>query len=357
MVAAGRMGCIADIEGSYRLGAGLLRTAQAKDFLPEPPEQLCSLLQISDDGELTMKFSVEFPSVAYREGPLAVAKLAQAIESIGYDQLDMFDHVVMGYPTSERAAPIYPPQMPIMEAIVVLSFVAAVTSRIGLGTEVMVLPQRQPVLVAKQISTLDTLSLGRVRLGVGVGWQESEYDALEEPFNTRGARMDEAIKILRAYWGDSKVDFDGTYYSSHAMAMEPKPPQGGQLPIWIGGHAERALQRVGELGDGWLATAINDPARAQRDVATIHRHAEAAGRDPALIGLQQMIEVPPRDDRGKGFYADLDQVAARAVAVKEMGFGWGALNATAIFQSGARSVDEMIDVLGRTHERLVSETA
>lgn len=304
-----------------------------------------------------MKFSVEFPSVAYREGPQGVGKLAQAIEDIGYDQLDMFDHVVMGYPTAERAAPIYPPQMPIMEAIVVLSYVAAVTSRIGLGTEVMVLPQRQPVLVAKQISTLDTLCEGRVRLGVGVGWQESEYDALEEPFNNRGARMDEAITLLRAYWGDSQIDFDGTYYSSTAMAMEPKPPQGARLPIWIGGHAERALRRVGELGDGWLATAINNPERAKRDVAMIHQYAEAAGRDPAAIGLQQMIEVPPRDERGKGFYADLDQVAARAVAVKEMGFGWGALNATAIFQSGARSVDGMIDVLGRIHERLVAETS
>ena len=153
-----------------------------------------------------MKLSVEFPSVVYREGPEQVARLARAIEEIGYDQLDMFDHVVMGFPTDVRPAPIYPPQMPIMEAIVVLSFAAAVTSRIGLGTEVLVLPQRQPVLVAKQISTLDTLSAGRVRLGVGVGWQASEFQALGEDFSNRGRRMDEAIDLLRACWGESHIE-------------------------------------------------------------------------------------------------------------------------------------------------------
>ncbi len=304
-----------------------------------------------------MKLSVEFPSVAYREGPEGIIRLAKAIEDIGYDQLDMFDHVVMGYPTETRAAPIYPPQMPIMEALMVLAYAAAVTTRIGLGTEVLVLPQRQPVLVAKQISTLDTLSGGRVRLGVGVGWQASEYDALEESFANRGRRMDEAIRLLRAYWSEEKVEFAGEYYTSHAMAMEPKPPQGGQLSIWIGGLAPAALRRVGELGDGWLATAFTDPDRARAAVATIHRHAEDAGRDPAAIGLQQMLDVPPRDDSGKGFYADLDQVEARALAVKEMGFEWGALNATAIFQSGARSVDAMIDTLGALHERLRAATA
>jgi probable F420-dependent oxidoreductase len=303
-----------------------------------------------------MKLAVEFPSVAYREGPAAISRLASAIEDIGFDQLDMFDHVVMGHPTATRPKPMYPPEMPILEALMVLSYAAAVTSRIGLGTEVLVLPQRQPVLVAKQISTLDTLSGGRVRLGVGVGWQASEYDALEEEFENRGARMDEAIDLIRAYWRDSRVDYQGTHYTTEAMAMEPKSPQGASLPIWIGGTSESALRRVGQKGDGWLATAMIDPDEARRAVATIHRHAEAADRDPAGIGLQQMIDVPPRGEEGKNFYRDLDQVEARAVAVKEMGFEWGTLNATAIFQSGARSVDAMIETLEQIHERLRGAT-
>src|SRR5258705_27480 len=114
-----------------------------------------------------MKLSVEFPSVSYREGPAAVAGLARAIERIGYDHIDIFDHVVMGVPIEGRARGPYNAAMPILEALMALSYIAAVTTRVTLGTEVLVLPQRQPTLVAKQVSTLDTLSGGRVRLGVG----------------------------------------------------------------------------------------------------------------------------------------------------------------------------------------------
>lgn len=299
-----------------------------------------------------MKLSVEFPSVAYREGPAGITRLARSIEQIGFDQLDMFDHVVMGFPTDTRPAPVYPPQMPIMEALMMLSYFAAATDRIGLGTEVLILPQRQPVLVAKQIATLDILSGGRVRLGVGVGWQASEYEALGESFASRGARMDEAITLLRTCWGESHVDLHSGHYQVHAMAMEPKSPQAERLPIWIGGHSERALQRVGELGDGWLAPAMTDADKARAAVASIRRHAEKSGRNPDRIGLQQMLDVPPRDAAGKRFYSDLDRVESRALAVAEMGFAWGALNATAMFQSGARSIDAIIDLLGAIHERL-----
>lgn len=304
-----------------------------------------------------MKLAVEFPSVAYREGPEGITRLAKAVEDIGFDQLDMFDHVIMGYPTDNRPAPIYPPQMPIMEALMMLAYMAAGTTKIGLGTEVLVLPQRQPVLVAKQVSTLDTLSAGRMRLGVGVGWQDSEYDALEEDFGTRGRRMDEAIHLLRAYWADAQIDFNGEYYTSTAMAMEPKPPQGRDLPIWIGGNSPRALRRVGELGDGWLATAIQNPEKAASMVATIREHAENAGRDPDSIGLQMMLDVPPTGDDGKSFYSDLDMVVNRANAVAEMNFEWGALNATAIFQAGFRSVDAIIDKLGELHDAIRAEVS
>lgn len=304
-----------------------------------------------------MKLAVEFPSIAYREGPEGITKLAKAVEDIGFDQLDMFDHVIMGYPTDNRPAPMYPPQMPIMEALMMLAYMAASTTKIGLGTEVLVLPQRQPVLVAKQVSTLDTLSAGRMRLGVGVGWQVSEYDALEEDFGNRGQRMDEAIHLLRAYWSDEKIDFNGEHYTSTAMAMEPKPPQGGELPIWIGGNSARALRRVGELGDGWLATAIQNPEKAASMVATIREHAQNADRDPDQIGMQMMLDVPPTGDAGKSFYSDLDMVVRRANAVAEMHFEWGALNATAIFQAGFRSVDAIIDKLAELHDAIRAEVS
>ena len=299
-----------------------------------------------------MKLSVEFPSVAYREGPAAVKRLAKAIEDIGFDQLDMFDHVLMGYGTDRRPAPMYPPKMPIMEALMVLSYAAAVTDRIGLGTEVLILPQRQPTLVAKQISTLDTLSGGRVRLGVGVGWQVSEYEALNEDFGNRGKRMDESIKLIRAYWSDEEVNFQGEFYTANAMAMEPKSPQGSKLPIWIGGTSKAALRRVAELGDGWLATAIEDVDVAKSFIQRIHEHAESIGRNPNEIGMQMMLDVPPRDEAGKQFYKHADNVLARADAVKSAGFEWGALNATAMFQAGYKSVDALIDQLAVLHDAL-----
>ncbi|HZV96255.1 MAG TPA: LLM class F420-dependent oxidoreductase [Candidatus Nitrosocosmicus sp.] len=302
-----------------------------------------------------MKLSVEFPSVAYREGPAGIVRLARAIEAIGYDHIDIFDHVVMGYPVDGRPPGPYTPTMPIVEALMGLAYMAAVTSRVTLGTEVLVLPQREPTLVAKQVSTLDTLSGGRVRLGIGVGWQESEYEAMGADFHTRGARMDEAIALMRAYWGDPQVEYSGKHYRVHAMAMEPKPPQGGRLPIWIGGYSDAAFRRVGRLGDGWLASRVSDAEDARRALESIRRHAEAAGRDPASIGLQSMVAPPPRDAEGKRFYAEPDRVVARAAALQAMGFQWVSLNATAMFQAGARSVDAMIEGLGLLHGRLRAE--
>jgi probable F420-dependent oxidoreductase len=299
-----------------------------------------------------MKLSVEFPSVAYREGPAAVLRLARAIEELGYDHIDIFDHVVMGFPVPGRPPGPYSASMPILEPFVTLAALATVTSRVTLGTEVLVLPQRQPTLVAKQVSTLDTLSGGRMRLGVGIGWQESEYEALGEDFHTRGQRMDEAIALLRAYWTDAHVNHTGPHYRAVEMAMEPKPPQGGRLPIWIGGLVDAALRRVGRLGDGWLASRVGDAADGRKAIETIRRAAEAAGRDPAAIGLQSMVAPPPRDAEGKRFWAEHDRVLARAGELQAMGFGWIAVNATGIFQAGARSVDAMIEALGALHGKL-----
>ena len=302
-----------------------------------------------------MKLSVEFPSVSYREGPDAVRRFAREVERIGYDHIDVFDHVVMGFPIAGRPPGPYPATMPILEAFILMAHLAAVTSRVTLGTEVLVLPQRHPTLVAKQVSTLDTLSGGRIRLGVGVGWQESEYEALGEGFRTRGARMDEAIRLLRTYWADERIDFTGRHYTIEAMAMEPKPPQGRALPIWIGGYSDAAFRRTGELGDGWLASRITDAASAKTGIEAIHRAAVAAGRDPKTIGLQSMVAPPPKDAEGKRFYADHDRVVARVGELRGMGFEGVAVNATAIFQAGARSVNAMIDALGALHAKLRAE--
>ncbi len=304
-----------------------------------------------------MKLAVEFPSVVYREGPANVARLAKGIEDIGYDQLDIFDHVVMGFDFDGRENSVYPPKMPILEAVVALSYMAAITHRIGLGTEVLVLPQRQPVLVAKQFSTLDILSGGRARLGIGVGWQASEFEALGEQFEDRGKRTDEAIALIRACWRDEKIDYQSDNYTAIAMAMEPKSPQGAGLPIWVGGNTPPALRRVGKHGDGWLASRVADSEFAYRAKDIIVEAAIAAGRDPGAIGWQCQISSPPREgeDRGKSFYDDPGSVAGRAAELKAMGFDGVTLNATMIFQSGARSADAILDKLQTLHDRLRAE--
>ena len=299
-----------------------------------------------------MKISVDFPSVAHREGTDKVAALGQAIEAIGYDEIAVFDHVTMGYSAPGRPDSRYPPRMPVLEAFVLMTFLAAHTTTIGLATEVLVLPQRQPALVAKQVSAIDVLSNGRVRLGVGVGWQESEYESLQASYRDRGRRMDEAIALLRAYFGDEQVDFDSEYYPTSAMAMEPKPVQGRGLPIWIGGGSAAALRRAASVGDGWMGSAILDDATIIESVQTIRRQAEARERDPDSIGLQMMLQPPPTNEAGKRFYGDLDAVAARASSVAALGFEWISVNATSVFQSGARSVDAVIDALGTMHDRL-----
>jgi probable F420-dependent oxidoreductase len=293
-----------------------------------------------------MHLAVEFPSVAHRWGENAVVDLARAVEAAGYDEIDMFDHITMGHPADGRPQGPYPARMPLLEALVTLGAIAVVTQRVRLGTEVLVLPQRQPALVAKQVATIDVLSGGRVRLGAGVGWQESEYESLGVPFEERGRRMDECIELLRLYWREPSVSFRGRYYQADAMAMDPKPVQPGGPPIWLGGGSEAALRRIGRMGDGWLAGGGENPESVGDKLAVIHRAAEQAGRDPGGIGLQIQLGDP----------RDLDGLAARAAGFREAGFTWGAINMTQLYTAGARDVAAQEEALALIKERVRRET-
>jgi probable F420-dependent oxidoreductase len=293
-----------------------------------------------------MRLAVEFPSVFIRQGPTAITALARGIEQLGYDQLDMFDHVTMAHPLEGRRNGPYPANMPIMEALTTLAYFAAVTERIGLGTEVLVLPQRQPALVAKQVGTIDLLSGGRVRLGVGVGWQEGEYESLDTPFRERGRRMDECLDLLRAYWTEPGVTYHGRHHTANAMAMEPKPRPGtAGPPIWMGGSAEVMLRRIGARGDGWLAGGGETLESARSRIDVIHRAAGDVGRDPAAIGLQVQLGDP----------RDTAQMRERAARFAELGFGWGTLSMTTLYQGGQRTVDAQLEALGRIREQLTAE--
>lgn len=289
-----------------------------------------------------VNIAIEFLHAAHLLGDTAVATLARGIEQIGYDEIDLLEHVTVGHPTPDRPAGHAEPN--ILEPLVTLGMIAGVTSRIGLGTEVLILPQRQPALVAKQVSTLDVLSGGRVRLGLGVGWQESEYESLGVPFRERGRRMDESIQLLRAYWTEASVTFDGTYFQAEAMGMDPKPRQPGGPPLWIGGDSNAALRRVGKLGDGWMALMDSDVTAesAREKISTIRSAAEEAGRDPATIGFQVRLSDP----------TDLDNIPRRIEHFRELGFTWVTISMPFLEQSGFDSVEAQLDILGRIHERI-----
>jgi probable F420-dependent oxidoreductase len=285
-----------------------------------------------------MHVAVEFPLAAHRWGADTVLELARAIEDVGYDEIDLFEHVTVGHPIPGRsetreAAP------ELLEPLVTLGAISAVTHRIRLGTGILVLPQRQPALVAKQVATLDVLSNGRVRLGVGVGWQRSEYESLGVPFAERGRRIDEAITLMRRYWTEPSVTFHGQFYRAEAMGMDPKPVQPGGPPIWLGGDSEAALHRVGRLGDGWMAMADSDEAvvTAPEKLATIRAAAEAAGRDPARIGLQARLSDP----------LDLESVPRRVAGLRAAGFTWITVSLPVVEAAGVVGVAAQVEALTR----------
>jgi probable F420-dependent oxidoreductase len=205
-----------------------------------------------------MDFGCHLPAfgpVATRESLIAFAR---RMEQLGYDSLWASDHVVIPYairsryPYAETGAFPLPPDAAFLEPLTALAVVAGVTERVGLGTTVLVLPHRHPVLAAKMLATLDHLSGGRVILGAGVGWMREEIELLGAPYDRRGAWSDEALRVMRACWRDARIRHRGEFFAVDDVGMAPKPVR-GDIPVWIGGHTPRALRRVAELGDGWHA--------------------------------------------------------------------------------------------------------
>jgi probable F420-dependent oxidoreductase len=175
------------------------------------------------------------------------------------------------------------------EPFVLFGYLAAVTQRIGLATGVIILPQRQTVLVAKQAAEVDVLSKGRLRLGVGIGWNHVEYEALGQNFKDRGRRSEEQIEVLRALWTNELVTFNRRWHKITDAGINPLPVQ-RPIPIWFGGNAEPVLQRVGRLGDGWFPLA--EPGEKLREmIEKMKGYAKEAGRDPASIGIEGRVNA------------------------------------------------------------------
>ena len=279
-----------------------------------------------------MQVGAVFPQTEIGTDPAAIRDYAQAVEGMGYDYLLVYDHVLgANTATPDRRGRRWPytSQDEFHEPFVLYGYLAAVTRRLGLATGVIILPQRQTALVAKQAAALDVLSGGRLRLGVGIGWNEVEYEALGEDFHTRGRRIEEQIAVLRALWTQPLVTFHGRWHHISDAGLNPLPVQ-RPIPLWMGGAqaggmAERALarvlRRIGRLADGWVLVGSPGP-HTETYWTRIREYARQAGRDPSAISLEGGLRVRDGDpDRWRRDLETWRRLGATHVCVNTMGAG------------------------------------
>jgi probable F420-dependent oxidoreductase len=228
--------------------------------------------------------------------PAVLRDFAQAAEGAGYARLTMGEHVLGADPNRPGGwTGPYTHETTWSEPFPTFGYLAAVTDRIEFMTGVLILPQRQTAVVAKQAAHLDVLCGGRFVLGVGTGWNPVEYEALGQDFHTRGERMDEQITLLRMLWRDPVVTFEGRWDRVTQAGLNPLPPR-RDIPIWMGGSAPRAIARVGRIGDGWYPL-VQDLEAVRDGVKLMRASAEEAGRDPDTLGLQCAVRGDDLDGR------------------------------------------------------------
>ena len=282
-----------------------------------------------------MQLGVVFPQLEIGTDPAAIRDYAQAAEALGYTHILAFDHVVGINPASRPGwKGFYDHTAMFHEPLVLFGFLAGVTRELGFANGILVLPQRQTPLVAKQAAEVDLLCGGRLRLGVGVGWNGAEFEAMGEDFRNRGRRIEEQIAVLRKLWTEPLVTFEGRWHRIVDAGINPLPVQ-RPIPVWIGGSAEAVIERVGRIGDGWLPQfpsmdpALSNtgaqPRRFEDPEALIERmrgYARKAGRDPDSIGIEGRSSIrkqTPEDWRA--VYRRWTSLGATHLSVNTMGAG------------------------------------
>jgi probable F420-dependent oxidoreductase len=269
-----------------------------------------------------MNIGVVFPQTEIGNDPSDIRDYARAAEESGYQHLLAFDHVLGADPDRpERFRGPYTYQTPFHEPMVLFGFLAAVTQRLELVTGILILPQRQTALVAKQAAGVDVLSGGRLRLGVGVGWNAVEYEALGENFHNRGRRMEEQIALLRELWSKPVVSFEGRYHHVVKAGINPMPPR-PTIPVWMGGMSDPVLERTGRLADGWFPQ-YREPEQLAEGLAKVHAAAERAGRPTSAIGVEPRVTL---STEGPAHAVDLayrwQAAGATHLTVNTMGLGF-----------------------------------
>ena len=287
-----------------------------------------------------MRIGAVFPQTEFGNDPLAIRDYAQAVEALGYTHILAYDHVLGANPNRPGGwTGPYTHMTPFHEPFVLFGYMAGVTQRVEFATGIIILPQRQTALVAKQTASLDVLSGGRLRLGVGIGWNQVEYTALNEEFGNRGKRLDEQLEVLHKLWTEPLVTFAGKYHTIPDAGLNPLPVQ-RPIPIWFGGHADVVMRRVARWGAGWRPN-YRTPEDAAATLAVLDRCLAEAGRSRPDVGLEARVAF------GKG---DAEQWA-------HLIDGWRAVGATHLtvntMGSGFTRPDEHVAALVRFAESVL----
>jgi probable F420-dependent oxidoreductase len=232
-----------------------------------------------------------FPTRDIGTDPAKIRDFAQAAEDLGYHGIEVADHVFGAAPRGDWK-PTYSEHDPFHETFTTMAFIAAVTKKVELCSGVLILPQRQTGVVAKQAAEVDILSGGRLRLGVGVGWNHVEYESLDIEWKTRGARQAEQIEVMRKLWTEDLVNYTGRFHKMIDVTMLPVPVQ-RPIPIWFGGSSDAVVKRAARIGDGWMP--ILSPEAAEPKLVALREHLKAFGRDPAKFGLEGWLRMETAD--------------------------------------------------------------
>lgn len=257
-----------------------------------------------------MKYGLMYGNTMQFAGRDGLVALAQGAEAAGFESVWTVEHVIYpegygsSYPYDDSGRMPMGPETDLPDPLIWLTWVAAVTTDLHLGTGILILPQRNPVVLAKELATLDSLSAGRLELGIGVGWLEEEFDALGVPFAGRGARTEEYMEVMRVLWDEDNASHDGELVQFSKASVNPKPTR-GRVPIHVGGHTRKAAERAGRLGDGFF------PGKGDLGelIDIMRQSASDAGRDPATI------EVTGGDDAvfGDNPVAAVEELRAKGV--------------------------------------------
>jgi probable F420-dependent oxidoreductase len=270
-----------------------------------------------------MKIGVIYPQTDLQGDPEAVRRIGLAVEELGFDHLLAYDHVLGASHDREPAlnGP-YTDKHPFHDPFVMFGYLAGITRRIELVTGVIILPQRQTALVARQAADVDLLSGGRLRLGVGIGWNYVEYDSLGQDFRTRGKRMDEQVELLRAFWSQPAVSFDGRFDRIDRATLNPRP--GRAIPIWMGGFSDPALRRAARAGDGFIF--VDGASDTDALLARLRGFLAEAGREAEPFGLQCNMLTAKGVDAVRDRVARWRDAGGSHAAVSTMGQGFATID-------------------------------